>query len=255
MRTTRDLTWGLDVSTSKAKTAAVAIDWSQPSTAKVVCVVHPLRSTEIAPLIARHQGCRWAVDVPFGWPDQFVSLIASRHHGPLPAAMRPESAEWESWRTRRVAQRVTDTFLTNDERIRTRPLPASFQLLGATAAMWVLIEAQLADLGVLIDRAGIDGSVCETYPSAALSAWCLGKAKQSWPDLCRNFPFLSADQELLRHFSSDDVCDAVVCALVARARDLNQTLLPVPQDLPAARREGWIHVSCESREGLVNASP
>ena len=191
-------------------------------------------ASDVAPLIAEHHGSRWAVDVPFGWP---------------------ADADWETWRTRQVAQRLTDAFLTDDERIKTRPLPASFQLLGATAAMWVLIEAQLTDLGVPIDRAGIDGNVCETYPSAALSAWHLGKAKQTWPELQQNFSFLKADQRLVDRFSSDDVCDAVVCALIARARDLNLTILPAEGAVAAARREGWIHVSCESKDELVAAVP
>lgn len=249
------VTWGLDVSTSKAKTAAVAIDWSTQGAATVVDVVHPLKADDIAPLIAQHLGSRWAVDVPFGWPDRFVALMSSRHDKPLPVEARPAAAERETWRTRQVAQRVTDRFLTDDERIKTRPLPASFQLLGATAAMWVLIEAQLDDLGIPIDRSGIDGTVCETYPSAALAAWHLGKAKQTWAELRQNFPFLDADQRLLDQFSSDDVCDAVVCALIARARDLNLTILPTESDLAAARREGWIHVSCESHDELVAADP
>ena len=249
------VTWGLDVSTNKAKTAAVAIDWSTEGTAMVVDVVHPLMASDVAPLIAEHHGSRWAVDVPFGWPDRFVALMASRHNQPLPVEARPADADWETWRTRQVAQRLTDAFLTDDERIKTRPLPASFQLLGATAAMWVLIEAQLTDLGVPIDRAGIDGNVCETYPSAALSAWHLGKAKQTWPELQQNFLFLKADQRLVDRFSSDDVCDAVVCALIARARDLNLTILPAEGAVAAARREGWIHVSCESKDELVAAVP
>ena len=196
-------------------------------------------ASDVAPLIAEHHGSRWAVDVPFGWPDRFVALMASRHNQPLPVEARPADADWETWRTRQVAQRVTDAFVTEDERIKTRPLLASFQLLGATAAMWVLIEAQLTDLGVPIDRAGIDGNVCETYPSAALSAWHLGKAKQTWPELQQNFSFLKADQRLVDRFSSDDVCDAVVCALIARARDLNLTILPAEGAVAAARREGW----------------
>lgn len=63
----------------------------------------------------------------------------------------PAEADWEKWRTRQVAQRLTDRFLTDDSRIKTRPLPASFQLLGATAAMWVLVEAQPVSLGVQIE--------------------------------------------------------------------------------------------------------
>lgn len=245
------LSWGLDVSTNKAKTAAVAIDWSIPDEARVVDVRHPLPAADIAPLIAEHKASRWAVDVPFGWPDLFVALMADRHHGPLPAQAMPAAAAWEKWRTRQVAQRRTDRFLTDDPRIKTRPLPASFQLLGATAAMWVLVEAQLVSLGVRVDRAGLDGTVCETYPSAALAAWGLGKAKQTWFELQYNLAFLTADENLLSRFASDDVCDAVVCALVARARDLELTIGPPDDELAAARREGWIHVSCEPSELLV----
>ena len=239
------MTWGLDVSTDKAKTAAVAIDWSTSGVARVVDVRRPLRAEDIAPLVGTHRGSTWAVDVPFGWPDLFVALMRDRHDGPLPAERMPAPLNWEKWRTREVAQRLTDRFLTDDERIRTRPLPASFQLLGATAAMWVLIEAELMSLGVTIDRAGIEGSLCETYPSAALAAWGCGKGKRTWLELQSCFPFLTADDRLLPQFASDDVCDAVVCALVARARDLGLTLGPSAEDTSAARREGWIHVSCE----------
>ena len=189
--------------------------------------------------------------MPFGWPDLFVALMADRHHGPLPAQAMPNAAAWEKWRTRQVAQRLTDRFLTDDPRIQTRPLPASFQLLGATAAMWVLVEAQLVSLGVPVDRAGLEGTVCETYPSAALAAWGLGKGKQTWSELQSNFAFLTADESLLSRFASDDVCDAVVCALIARARDLELTIGPPDDELAAARREGWIHVSCEPSELLV----
>ena len=146
------LTWGLDVSTDKAKTAAVALDWSTLGEARVVDVRRPLHAADIAPLISKHWECRWAVDVPFGWPDLFVALMADRRDGPLPAEAMPAAADWEKWRTRQVAQRRTDRFLTDDPRIKTCPLPASFQLLGATAAMWVLVEAQLVSLGVGIDR-------------------------------------------------------------------------------------------------------
>ncbi len=117
--------------------------------------------------------------------------------------------------------------------------------------MWALIDAQLVSHGVKIDRAGLEGAACETYPAAALSAWSLGRKKQTWPELRESFRFLMADESLLRHFSSDDVCDAVVCALVARARDLGLTVKPPDEELAAARREGWIHVSCESCARLV----
>src|SRR4051794_37480692 len=249
-----DMTWGLDVSTNRAKTAAVALDWSTPGEARVVEVRRPLRATDIAPLISEHRESTWAVDVPFGWPDLFVALMAERHTGPLPAEVMPAAADWEKWWTRKVAQRLTDRFLTDDPRIETRPLPASFQMLGATAAMWVLVEAHLVTLGVEIDRAGLEGAVCETYPSAALSAWGFGKTKQTWSELQFNFSFLTADEHLTPQFVSDDVCDAVVCALVARARDLQLTISPPTDELAAGRREGWIHVSCQPSDRRLRQS-
>jgi hypothetical protein len=69
-----------------------------------------------------------------------------------------------------------------------------------------------------------------------------------------NFPFLTADEDLFNEFASDDVCDAVVCALVARARDLELPIGPTDDDLAAARREGWIHVSCDISDLLVETA-
>ena len=237
------MSWGLDMSTSPAKTAAVAIRWAK-SGARVVEVRHPLKASAILELIAKHRDHSWAVDVPFGWPDLFVALMADRHKGPLATDALPVEADWEVWRTKQVAQRKTDAFLTTDRRIKTRPLPACFQMFGATAAMWALIESRLASKGVVIDRSGIDGSVCEAYPRAALAGWRFReKGKADLSTLRQLFPFLIVEPHLEAALSSDDVCDAVVCALVARARARKKTILPEGDDLDAARREGWIHVS------------
>lgn len=245
------LTWGLDVSTNKSKTAAVALDWSREGRARVVDVIRPLSAWELAPLIAGQRGSSWAVDVPFGWPDLFVRLMLDRHDHPLPASAMPADADWDRWRTRQVAQRQTDRFVTEHPAIRTRPLPASFQLLGATAAMWVLVEAQLVSYDVSIDRSGITGTICETYPAAALAAWGLGRSKRTWEELRMAFDFLETDPELVPQLENDDACDAVVCALIARAREQGLTLAPPAEHLSAARREGWIHVCCEPSTRLV----
>ena len=78
----------------------------------------PLRAADIAPLIDEHRASSWAVDVPFGWPDLCVALMADRHKGPLPAVATPAAADWEKWRARQVAQRLTDRFLTDDPRLK-----------------------------------------------------------------------------------------------------------------------------------------
>jgi len=246
-----DVTWGLDLSTSPRKTAAVALGWSTPGEAQVLEVRHPLTATDIVALIAAHRESSWAVDVPFGWPDDFVEVMAGRHTRPLRGDEIPAPAAWDDWRTHQIAQRRTDRFLTSHPRIGVRPLPAAFQLLGATAAMWVLVEAQLAQCGVAVDRAGVTGAICETYPRAAQVAWGLTGSKRTWPQLHEAFPFLRVEAGLLSAFAHDDVRDALVCALVGRARALGLTIGPPSIDLAAARREGWIHVSCEPASRLV----
>jgi hypothetical protein len=244
-------TSGLDMSTSPAKTAAVAVAWS-PDQARITQILQPLRASAIVDLIAAHAGEHWAVDVPFGWPDRFVALMADRQEMPLPPKVIPDDTEWELWRTKWVAQRRTDAFLTTDPRIRTRPLPASFQMLGATAAMWALIEARLAQRGVAIDRSGVTGLVCETYPRAALAAWLhIETTKANAAQLGKLFPYLIVPEEHLARLANDDVCDAIVCAMVARARSLGLTIAPSDADQSAAAREGWIHVTTENPAALL----
>lgn len=252
--TNSELTWGLDMSTSPRKTAAVAIQWTAGEGARIVDVRHPLKGTNIAGLISDHRDASWAVDVPFGWPDLFVQLMGDRHERPLSAEELPLDDEWETWRTKDVAQRRTDAFLTNHDKIKTRPLPASFQLLGATAAMWALIESRLLSLGVAVDRAGINGTLCETYPRAAMAGWAfIAKSKADWEMLRQVFGFLTVEPELEAAMASDDVCDAVVCSLVARARDRGLTIGPRDhEELSAARREGWIHVTTTDPKQLMS---
>ena len=112
-------------------------------------------------------------------------------------------------------------------------------MLGATAAMWVLIEAELARRGVAIDRSGVSGRICETYPRAALAAWDhrpIGKTDLA--TLEQWFPFLSVAPPWRTALVSDHACDALVCALVARAHGLGRTVPPPHGDLDAASREG-----------------
>lgn len=191
------------------------------------------------------QEFQFAVDVPFGWPDAFVQfLIAHRDQAQRP----PEDRD--SWRKETLARRTTDHRLLVHKAL---PLPASFDRLGKTAVMWSSIEYDLADAGLSLDRSGITGRVCETYPTAALAAWRLPKSKPTLEQLERAFPFLSIpDQWGTRLSASDDARDALVCALVARAKALGKTVGPT--DIDQARREGWIHVMEEDPRALLGPS-
>lgn len=190
--------------------------------------------------------------MPFGWPDGFVALMADRRDRPLPPALVPDERRWETWRTAEVARRSTDQFLYDHPSVATRPLAASFDRLGATAAIWVLVEARLAAEGVAVDRSGVTGRVCETYPRAAQAAWGhRGFSKPGLEELGAMFPFLRLPEQLTGSLATDDVRDAVVCAVVARARTLGLTILPRDEQLEPARREGWIHVVVESLDALA----
>lgn len=246
-----EVTWGLDLSTYKNRTAAVAIDWSSPGKAKVRKIIHPLAADDIASLIAGHREDQWAVDVPFGWPEPFVDFLEHHRSGPLHGEKAPDVDARRSWRTHELALRRTDLFVMEELKKRSvsvRPLSVSFQLLGATAALWALVEAQLAQESepLKVDRSGMSGNVCEAYPAAALTQWGHGRVKRTWLELKDLFTFLTADDDLLDRFdqfSSSDVCDAIVCALVARARTQNATFTPPEErDRVLATREGWIHM-------------
>ena len=247
--TTHPCTWGLDVSTKPQKTAAVRLEW-RPGEAHVVDIRTGLTALDIIELITEYGSEPWAVDVPFGWPDRFVDLMDQRHKEPLPAERLPVQTDWDTWRKQQVAQRQTDRYLT--DHLKVKPLPASFDRLGATAAMWVLCESRLVSAGVKIDRSGVSSSTCETYPRAALAAWLhTEKGKITAEQLSAHFPFLRISSRFEEHCTSNDVCDAIVCGLVARARALGLTVLPERRDLEAARREGWIHVSLAEPSALL----
>lgn len=63
--------------------------------------------------------------------------------------------------------------------------------------------------------------------------------------------FLTCDSNLEARLFSDDVCDAVVCVMAARARDSGLTIAPSDGELVATRLEGWIHINVEEPERLM----
>jgi hypothetical protein len=242
-------TWGIDLSTSPENCVAVAVEWSGDS-AVVTDVRCPLTAPAIVGLIEEHAVEQWAVDVPFGWPDGFVALMADRHDKPLPSAQTPPEAEWNAWRTDVISRRVTEREVL--ARVGVAPLRASFQPLGATAASWALVEAALAARGVRIDRSGMTGTICETYPRAALRGWGRHtRGKVTLAEIEKLFPFLDVPRGTRGGLRSVDAREALVCALVARARERGLTIAPARGDLAAARREGWIHVSLEPPGDLL----
>lgn len=115
-----------------------------------------------------------------------------------------------------------------------------------------------------IDRTG-DGPIVEVYPAAALRAWGLSyqrykKAKGRTAltalvaDLRGRAPWLAADAHVwAAAAASDDVFDAIVCALVARAKVLGRCHSVPTSQREAAAREGWIAIPLpDSLAGLAS---
>jgi hypothetical protein len=117
--------------------------------------------------------------------------------------------------------------------------------------MWALIEGDLAERGVAVDRSGMTGTVCETYPRAALNAWGWAKkGKLTLEDLCRLFPF----SEGLK--TSRDPSPVLTSAMRWCAKwwleraSRGRTLCPPELDADLAREEGWIHATLDQPHQL-----
>ena len=153
------------------------------------------------------------------------------------------------WRKATLARRATDQRLLEHNAL---PLPAAFDRLGKTAVMWSAIEYDLGERGFELDRSGVTGRLCETYPTAALAAWSLPKKKPTLALIKSAFPFLTIGEQWRTPLSTDDACDALICALTARAKALGLTIGPRAEEVDQARREGWIHITGQDPRAFLD---
>lgn len=194
--------------------------------------------------VARESTCA-GVDVPFGWPEPFLATVLAHQRGELEA---PESTG-RDWRRDR-AMRGTDYVV----RARTGlwPLSVSTDRIGLPALRWAGIAARLAAHGVDTARDG-SGRVAEVYPAGALACWGFpargykgrvgaGRRALLVEELTRAWPWLDWHGEEAACRASDDLLDAVLCALVAREVDRGRTARPGPEQREITRREGWVHL-------------
>jgi len=251
-------TWGVDLSTNASSTGFVSISW--PALGRGVFDRQPAgrrRRTDLVTAIAETAGNDWwAVDVPFGWPKQWGAFLVRHQRGAteLPGASEDRDRPWRS-----VARRRTDIEIVGrdfpDARRATPGFSVTFDKLGATAAAWAAVEWELSRThNVTIDRSGVrdDVKVCETYPAAAWRTWSLHKN----PSSIGSEGFRAALEGIIEPADGDWEMsghdrDAVVCALVARARQLGLTRGPTSTQLEDALIEGWIHVQ-HDEVGLVD---
>jgi hypothetical protein len=192
------------------------------------------------------------IDAPFGWPDPFVEAVQIHQSGKRwPRGIDQPRAPFE--------RRETDRFI-KDKTGKT-PLSVSTDRIAYPAMRCAVILGDVAEnLGPKAVARNGSELVCEVYPDPALRHWTAGDSNSLGPrekykgaaasecrsqlaNIIASRVGLDDPNGLLRRCSEeDDFLDALVCALVARAAELNLTLRPPnPKSAKLARREGWIH--------------
>ncbi len=160
------------------------------------------------------------IDVPFGWPDAFVSAV--RGYG----RFQP----WPASDTVELRFRRTDLFVRQETG--RWPLSVSTDRIGITAFR----AARLLSTEN-VDRAG-RGKYVEVYPRAARDRFDLSRSVEELLDLA---PWLELDAVAAKLCMESEHCmDAVIAALIARASALGLCEAIPGDDLNAAAREGWI---------------
>lgn len=259
------ITGGVDMAADPKRTALCSIDWV---TGEIRLSDGPVDDDAIVALAHRAVMSGW--DVPLGWPDAFVAAISEHHGGPplagpdasptgQPDLRRPDHGHRVPERfpagpdaRRFLRYRLTDRRFAENGRW---PLSVSTDLIGVPALRAAALQQRLSGGDLLVDRSGTSGVIAETYPAGTLAAW-------GWPsrgykgaagrgiraDLVdrlvaslTSLVFTEGVQQAM--VASDDRLDAFVCALVARAVSHGRGTPPPTDDLPVARREGWIHIA------------
>jgi hypothetical protein len=241
-------TLGVDLAAATKKTAAAVIEWGHGS-AKLVHLALDVDDQKIVDLFGTSD--MTGVDCPVGWPDALVPFLTGHANFDAGPVLEHDGIAGR----RLLAYRDTDRFVTAQTGL--IPLSVSADRLAHPAMRCAVIQAKIAALNGPQPRDG-SGQLAEVYPAASLKIWGLNgrgykgtgvpeserlgvllrslRAHAPWLDLAGH------EDKLAR---SDDLFDAVVASLTARAVARRRTLLPDDAHAAAARSEGWIHLpSC-----------
>lgn len=242
-------TIGIDLSAEPRGTAIAHLEWSPHG---AVLAELQVGCDDAAVLTAMQQvDAMVGIDCPFGWPVDFVRLVADHTADRLemPAELP------QGWR-RDYTLRATDRWVHTQ--LGLVPLSVAADLIGHPAIRLAALRSRLPDPV----RAPLDGSghLAEVYPAGALKQWGLPhrgykraanlEARNLLVDKLRDkAPWLDLGTHEVAVRNSDDALDAVLCGLIARAVQLKATHPPYDVDL--ARREGWIHAPTGLLDDLV----
>jgi len=251
-------TLGIDLASQPKRTAACVIEW-RPGGAELIAVDQLLDNPTLLELMRGPSVTKIGIDAPFGWPAEFVDAIAAyRTLGTWPVKDRTRLYLRETDRAVRAICRQNPLSVTTD------------RIAFAAMRCAELLTEYSTATGRPLDRSGA-GVVVEVYPAAALRQWEISPAawatdkggyKGHGPttEAARRARLVDLVAERLRGtldippsflercYASDDVLDALICALVARAVEaakslpISDSVAVAPKALQAAAEEGWIHL-------------
>jgi len=212
------VTLGVDLASAAKRTAVCWIEWDA-GRAEVVRLESRADDDALVEAIAEVD--RAGIDVPFGWPEDFVRAVAEYSaSGIWPAAVPQPSAapkQLQFRETDRFVHKITGAW----------PLSVSSDRIAIPAMRAAALFSRLAASGHPVARDG-SGKVVEVYPAAALRMWgfnALGyKRKKNRAARCslmntvfeQTGRWLSMDAKYTAACEdSDDAFDALIAGLGA----------------------------------------
>jgi hypothetical protein len=238
-------TLGVDLAAATSKTAAAVIEWGQ-GRARLAHLALDVADQDITELFGTTD--MTGIDCPVGWPQALIPFLSGHLEFDAGPVLAYDGIEGR----RLLAYRDTDRFVT--ARTGLIPLSVSADRLAHPAMRCAVIQAKIAALHGPQPRDG-SGKLAEVYPTASLKLWGLGTRRYKGrgtteaerlsvllESLRRQAPWLDLAGHEDRLAGSDDLFDAVVASLTARAAAVGLTLQPDGAHAAAARNEGWIHL-------------
>ncbi|KIS29265.1 hypothetical protein TV39_00435 [Arthrobacter sp. SPG23] len=238
-------TLGVDLAAATRKTAAAVIEWADGG-ARLVHLSLNVTDEEIVELFGGTD--MTGIDCPVGWPDAFLPFLAGHLNFDARPVLDHDGIEGR----RLLAYRDTDRFVTRATGL--IPLSVSADRLAHPAMRCAVIQAKIARDHGPQARDG-SGRLAEVYPAASLKLWGIharGYKGRGIPEaerlalivdsLVQAAPWLDLAGYRDALVASDDMFDAVIASLTARAAGLGQTFAPPEDHAAAALSEGWIHV-------------
>jgi predicted nuclease with RNAse H fold len=238
-------TLGVDLAAATTKTAAAVIDWADGA-ARLEHLSLDVDDQEIVDLFG--SSSMTGIDCPVGWPDAFLPFISGHLNFDPQPVLDHDGIEGR----RLLAYRDTDRFVTGHTGL--IPLSVSADRLAHPAMRCAVIQAKIARRHGPQARDG-SGRLAEVYPAASLKIWGIlarGYKGRGSPEtkrlglmvesLTAAAPWLDLDGHAGELAASDDMFDAVIASVTARAVCLGKTMPPDAAHAKAALSEGWIHL-------------